>query len=74
MNYEELDFERAIEDANKIILLGSALKTGLFSSLTEQKDIPSLARELGVDERALYTCLRRCVQSDTWKRKMTVIS
>jgi len=30
MNYEELDFDRAIEDANKIILLGSALKTGLF--------------------------------------------
>ncbi|MDO8727666.1 MAG: hypothetical protein Q7J35_16500 [Candidatus Methanoperedens sp.] len=37
MNYEELDFERAIEDANKIILLGSALKTGLFSSLTEKR-------------------------------------
>lgn len=57
MNYEELDFDRAIEDANKIILLGSALKTGLFSSLTEKKDIPSLARELGVDERALYIVL-----------------
>jgi len=49
MNYKELDFDRAIDDANKIILLGSALKTGLFSSLTEKKDIPSLARELGAD-------------------------
>jgi SAM-dependent methyltransferase len=57
MNYEELDFERAIEGANKIILLGSALKTGLFSSLTERKDIPSLAQELGADERALYIVL-----------------
>ena len=57
MNYEELDFDRAIEDANNIILLGSALKTGLFSSLTEKKDIPSLTRELGADERALYIVL-----------------
>jgi hypothetical protein len=57
MNYEELDFDRVIEDANKIILLGSALKTGLFSSLTEKKDIPSLAREVGADERALYIVL-----------------
>lgn len=57
MNYEELDFDRAIEDANKIILLGSALKTGLFSALTEKKDIPSLTRELGADERALYIVL-----------------
>lgn len=57
MNYEELDFDKAIEGANKIILLGSALKTGLFSSLTEKKDIPSLAQELGADERALYIVL-----------------
>jgi len=33
------------------------LKTGLFSSLTEKKDIPSLTRELGADERALYIVL-----------------
>ncbi len=57
MNYEELDFDRAIEDANKIILLGSALKTGLFSSLTEKKDIPSLTQQLGADKRALYIVL-----------------
>ena len=54
MNYEELDFDRAIDDANKIVLLGSAMKIGLFSSLTVEKDIPSLTRELGASERALY--------------------
>jgi ubiquinone/menaquinone biosynthesis C-methylase UbiE len=70
MNYEELDFDRAIEDANKIILLGSALKTGLFSSLTEKKDIPSLARELGADERALYIVLEAlCVMGYVEKKK-----
>ncbi|MFA4958000.1 MAG: methyltransferase [Candidatus Methanoperedens sp.] len=57
MNYKELDFDRAIQDANKIILLGSALKTGIFSSLSVKKDIHSLAQELGADERALYIVL-----------------
>ncbi|MCX9084170.1 MAG: hypothetical protein OIN87_05135 [Candidatus Methanoperedens sp.] len=57
MNYEELDFDKAIEDANKIILLGSAVKIGLFLSLTNKKDISSLARELAADERALYIVL-----------------
>jgi SAM-dependent methyltransferase len=57
MNYKELDFDRAIDDANKIILLGSAMKTGLFSALTEKKEIPLLAQELGADERALYIVL-----------------
>ncbi len=57
MNYEELNFDRAIDDANKIVLPGSAMKTGLFSSLTVKKDIPSLTRELGADERALYIVL-----------------
>jgi SAM-dependent methyltransferase len=70
MNYEELDFDRAIEDVNKIILLGSALKTGLFSSLTEKKDIPSLARELGADERALYIVLEAlCAMGYVEKKK-----
>ncbi|KAB2946394.1 MAG: methyltransferase (plasmid) [Candidatus Methanoperedens sp.] len=70
MNYEELDFDRAIEDANKIILLGSALKTGLFSSLTKKKDIPSLARELGADERALYIVLEAlCAMGYVEKKK-----
>ncbi len=57
MNYEELDFDRAIDDANKIVLLGSAMKIGLFSSLTKEKDIPSLTRELEADERVLYIVL-----------------
>ncbi|MCZ7400802.1 MAG: methyltransferase [Candidatus Methanoperedens sp.] len=70
MNYEKLDFERAIDDANKIILLGSALKTGLFSSLTEKKDIPSLAQELGADERALYIVLEAlCAMGYVEKKK-----
>jgi SAM-dependent methyltransferase len=70
MNYEELDFDRAIEDVNKIILLGSALKTGLFSSLTEKKDISSLARELGADERALYIVLEAlCAMGYVEKKK-----
>ena len=70
MNYEELDFDRAIEDANKIILLGSALKTGLFSSLTKKKDIPSLALELVADERALYIVLEAlCAMGYVDKKK-----
>jgi hypothetical protein len=57
MNCEELDFDRAIEDANKIVLLGSAMRTGLFSSLTVEKNISSLTRELGANKRALYIVL-----------------
>lgn len=70
MNYEELDFDRAIDDANKIILLGSALKTGLFSALTEKKDIPSLTQELGADEHALYIVLEAlCAMGYVEKKK-----
>jgi SAM-dependent methyltransferase len=54
---EELDIERAGDDARELILLGSALKSGLFSALTEEKDIPSLKNALGADERALYIVL-----------------
>lgn len=57
MNNEEPDFDRAIDDANKIIVPGSTMKTGLFSSLTIKKDIPSLTRELGYDGRTLYVVL-----------------
>jgi hypothetical protein len=57
MNDEELDLDRAIDDAHKIVLLGSAMKTGIFSALTVKKDIPALTRELGADERALYIVL-----------------
>ncbi len=48
------DFNRAIEDANKLVLIGSALKTGIFSALTREKDIDTLTRELNADKRALY--------------------
>lgn len=51
---EELDFDRAIDDANKLVLIGSALKTGIFSALIEEKDIDTLTRELKADKRALY--------------------
>ncbi len=57
MDHEELDFDRGIDDSTKIVFLGSVLKTGLFSALTEKKDIPSLAREIGADERALFIVL-----------------
>jgi SAM-dependent methyltransferase len=51
------DFDRAIDDANKLVLIGSALKTGIFSALTRQKDIDTLTRELNADKRALYIVL-----------------
>lgn len=51
------DFDRAIDDANKLVLIGSALKTGIFSALTREKDIDTLIRELSADRRALYIVL-----------------
>ncbi len=51
---EEFDFDRAIDDANKLVLIGSALKTGIFSALSAGKDIDTLAHELNADRRALY--------------------
>ncbi len=57
MDNEELDFDRAIDEATKIVFLGSVLKTGLFSSIMQRKDIASLAHELGADERALFIVL-----------------
>lgn len=54
---EELDIDRAIEDANKLIVIGSALKTGIFSAISEEKDIDTLTRELRSDKRALYIVL-----------------
>lgn len=38
MNYEKSDFDRAGDDANKILLTGSAIKTELFSLLTVKKE------------------------------------
>jgi ubiquinone/menaquinone biosynthesis C-methylase UbiE/predicted transcriptional regulator len=54
---EELDFDRAIYDANKLVLIGSALKTGIFSALIEEKDIDTLTCELNADKRAMYIVL-----------------
>ncbi|MDO8726542.1 MAG: methyltransferase [Candidatus Methanoperedens sp.] len=54
---EELDFDRAIDDANKLVLIGSALKTGIFSALIEEKDIDTLTHELNADKRAMYIVL-----------------
>lgn len=53
----KLDFDRAIDEASKIVLIGSALKTGLFSALIYENDIPTLSRELGATPRALYIVL-----------------
>jgi SAM-dependent methyltransferase len=54
---EELDFDRAINDANKLVLIGSALKTGIFSALIEEKDLNTLTCELNTDKRAMYIVL-----------------
>ncbi len=51
------DFDRAIDEANKLVLIGSALKTGIFSTLTREKDIGTLTRELNSDKRALFIVL-----------------
>lgn len=54
---DEFDFERAREDATRLVLLGAAHKAGLFDAIAEEKDIPSLKRALDADERALYIIL-----------------
>lgn len=54
---EELDIEKARDGASKLVVLGSALKAGLFEALAEEKDIVTLARELHGDERALFIML-----------------
>ena len=54
---EELDIEKAGDDANKLVLLGSALKAGIFQALGTEKDIATLKEELKADERALFIVL-----------------
>ena len=54
---EELDFDRALDEANKLVLIGSALKTGIFSALIEEKDIDTITCELNADKRAMYIVL-----------------
>ena len=54
---QELDIEKAGDEANKLVLLGSALKAGIFQALDTEKDIVTLKEELHADERALYIVL-----------------
>lgn len=54
---EEFDLGRAIDDADKLVLISSALDTGIFSAITTGKDTDTLARELNADRRALYIVL-----------------
>ena len=54
---DELDIEKAGDDANKLVLLGSALKAGIFQALGTEKDIATLKEELKADERALFIVL-----------------
>ncbi len=75
MNFkEELDFDKAIDDTEKIVLLGSALKTGIFSALTEEKDIATLSREIGGTQRSLFIMLEAlCVMGYVNKNKTKYI-
>ena len=53
----ELDIEKAGDDSNKLVLLGSALKAGIFRALDTEKDLATLKKELKADERALFIVL-----------------
>ncbi len=54
---EEMDIEKARDSASKLVVLGGALKAGIFEALAEEKDIATLARQLHGDERALFIML-----------------
>ncbi len=54
---EEFDFEKAGENTKELVVLGAALKAGIFPALSEETDIASLAGMIGADERALYIML-----------------
>ncbi|VVB86625.1 O-methyltransferase [uncultured archaeon] len=73
---DEFDFDRAIGDADELVLIGSALKTGIFSALTTGKDIDTLTRELSADRRAIYIVLEAlCGMGYVEKKKgMYIIS
>ncbi|MFZ2410515.1 MAG: methyltransferase [Candidatus Methanoperedens sp.] len=67
---DELDIEKASEDARKLVVLGSALKAGIFQALGKEKDIAALTRELHADKRALYIMLEAlCAIGYVDKRK-----
>ncbi len=50
----EMDIEKASEDARKLVVLGSALRAGIFQALGKEKDLATLTRELHADKRALH--------------------
>lgn len=54
---DDIDIEKASDEASKLVVLGSALKAGLFEVLDKEKGIASLKQELQADERALYIML-----------------
>lgn len=54
---KELDIEKAGDDANELVLLGSALEAGIFHALDTEKDLVTLKEELQADERALFIVL-----------------
>lgn len=54
---DELDLEKARDNASQLVLLGSAQKAGIFEALAEEKDFASLKRLLHADERALFIVL-----------------
>ncbi len=66
---EELDFHRAIDDTSKIVLIGSALKAGIFQALTDEKDIDTLTTELNADKRALYIVLEALCETGYIEKK-----
>ncbi len=54
---DEMDIEKASEDARKLVVIGSALRAGIFQALGEEKNLATLTRELHADKRALHIML-----------------
>ncbi len=54
---EEFNFETARDYASKLVLIGSAQRTGIFEALSEEKDIATLKIMLNADERAHFIML-----------------
>ncbi len=51
---KELDIQKAGDEANELVLLGSALEAGIFQALDTEKNLVTLKEELQADERALF--------------------
>jgi len=50
----QFDIIKAGDDATRLVLLASALRTGIFRALDREKDLATLKEELNADERALF--------------------